>query len=734
MLRRSLGSQYPVGSSTLSLGAIVGISIGGAVLLFVILVTIGVIHVNKKHRREKERSEANETGNATMDLQTAIRSTRPPETNMARRVSFNPFLHYPEDDNRQEWARQDGLQKPPRVKSRSPHRSIFRAPSVRDSWPLNTTVPLGFRPGQTPMVLNPVAPPGYVVQDPKWPKRTTSLPGRKSSQDSYQSAFSTRDPYSEEVIPYRKVHRRSTSETQLSTILRSTSQRLKAAQRHSMTRVSSTLGQSPGLPPSARLPTPPRKTTESREQLIDQLNAVSVGSSIYDVYSRTPSPKKKHQRTSSKRSIVKPRSPAASIESKDSLCLSDTTDLIILAPLTSPSKSPRVAQRQTASQASGAKDTSEGVNNKTLSHPRRISSSDDPFYTSIRNSKPMMPSAQVQGPRPMYIRKATFGQIATVERPTSLCSPLRDVSGNAQQSPKRELPNPPATSEPNLFQWLPQEAMQARATQTSGKSSNPRRKGHKRSNVIRMSNLTRPASMVDVLPEEPETVAPLKFNVPGRSSFHSVENSQNASPTKSPKTSVRPPSIATFNPTLIAPALSGRSEDNSPALGSEDKNPYSPTLSVCNYYAENDPGSEDEFFKTMGSKSLRPSPSVIKSRRSGRSYSADLSAFPTSQSQQHSEQLSPTTSTPRPAPRPLPNITATMNGLRSSTAILAPPLLTVPGHLTGPRSEPEKQTGATLSPPGSNSIITSISLLRRMNSEVSTICSSPAEASSPTLP
>ncbi|PVH73783.1 hypothetical protein DL98DRAFT_43885 [Cadophora sp. DSE1049] len=765
MLTRDFSTQYPVGSSTLSLGAILGISVGGALLLFVILVTIGIIHVNKKHRREKQRSEANENGNATIDLKTAIRSTRPSENNMTRRVSFNPFLHFPEDDNREEWAKQDGLQKPPIAKSKSSHRSIFRTSSVRDSWPLNTTVPLGFRPGQTTIVLSPVAPPGYVVQDPKWPRRTTSLPGRKNSQDSSKSASSTRDPYSVDVMPYRKIHRRSTSETQLSTILRSTSQRLKAAQRQSMTLTSSTLGQSPGLPPSARLPTPPRMATESQEGLIDQEIVESVGSSIYDVYSRTPSPKKKHQRTSGKRSIVKPRSPAASIESKDSLCVSDTPDLVIPAPLTSPSKSPRVVQRQSASQASGAKDISvlihqdsreslfargpqEDVNNKALSRPRHISLSDDPFYSSVRSSKPMMPSAQVQGPRPMYFRKATFGQEATAERPASFCSPLRNVSGNIQSSPKRDLPKLPATSEPNLFQWLPQEAMQARATQTSAKISNSRRKGHKRSNVIRMSNLSRPASIVDTLPEEPESVTPLKFNVPGSSSFHSVEKSQDASPTNSPKTSVRPPSIAIFNPTLIAPALSSRSEDNSPTLGSEDRSAYSPTLSVCNYYTENDPGSEDEFFKPRTSNSLRPSPSVIKSRRNGQSYSADLSLFPAHQSQQYLQErlmsfpplpadvrdpVAPPISTPRPSPRPLPNITATMNSLRSSAASPAPPLLTVPGYLTGPRYEPEKQKGATLSPPGSNSIISSITLLRRMNSEVSTSCSSPIEIDSPTL-
>lgn len=777
--KRDLSTQFPVGSTTLSMGAILGIAVGGALLLFAILVAIGIIYVKKKHRREKKQfSDADEDGNVDMDLKTALRSTRPPEINMGRRLSFNPFLPLSEDDDREEWVKQDGLQKPPLAKSKSiSQRGFFGASSVRDSWPLMSSKPLGFLPGQTTMTLSPVAPPGYVVQDPKWPKRTTSILGRKNSQDSSKSASPTRDPYSMDIMPYRKVHRRSTSENQLSTILRSTSQRLKAAQRNSMTRTLSTLGRFPGLPPSERLPTPPmRKAAESREGLIDQENVESVGSSIYNVYAQTPSPKKKHQRTSIIPSPIKPKSPTESVESKDSLCVSDTPDILIPAPLTSPSKSPsRSAHKNPMTQASsGAKDISalihqdsraslfatgpqDTVNSKILSPLQRISLSGDPFYSSVRSSKPMMPSPQIQGPRPMYFRKATFGQEATLDRRASFCSPLRDVSGNAQSPTKRQLPEPPTTLEPNPFQWFPQEAMQTRATQTSPKRSSSRRKGHKRSNVIRMSNLSRPASTVDIVPEEPEEASPLKLNALRFSSFLSVEISQDQSPTKSPssrRATLRPPSIATFNPTLIVPALSSRSEDNSPTLVSENMSDigYSPTLSVCNYYTEKDSNSEDEFFKPRVSTSLQPSPSVLKSRRHGRNYSADLALFPTHQSQQYLQErlLSfpplpidvlpavippPTILTPRPTSRPLPNITSTLNGLYSSAVMPAPPILTIPSHLTGPRSEPGKHTRATLSPPRCESMLSTISMLRRMNSEVSTgSCNSITSFDSPTMP
>ncbi|KAH6719443.1 hypothetical protein BKA61DRAFT_473779 [Leptodontidium sp. MPI-SDFR-AT-0119] len=724
--KRDLSTQFPVGSTTLSLGAILGIAVGGALLLFAILVAIGIIHVKKKHRREKKQfSDADEDGNVDMDLKTALRSTRPPEINMGRRLSFNPFLPLSEDDDREEWVKQDGLQKPPLAKSKSiSQRGFFGASSVRDSWPLMSSKPLGFLPGQTTMTLSPVAPPGYVVQDPKWPKRTTSILGRKNSQDSSKSASPTRDPYSMDIMPYRKVHRRSTSENQLSTILRSTSQRLKAAQRNSMTRTLSTLGRFPGLPPSERLPTPPmRKAAERREGLIDQENVESVGSSIYNVYAQTPSPKKKHQRTSIIPSPIKPKSPTESVESKDSLCVSDTPDILIPAPLTSPSQSPsRSAHKNPMTQASsGAKDISalihQDINSKILSPLQRISLSGDPFYSSVRSSKPMMPSPQIQGPRPMYFRKATFGQEATLDRPASFCSPLRDVSGNAQSPTKRQLPEPPTTLEPNPFQWFPQEAMQTRATQTSPKRSSSRRKGHKRSNVIRMSNLSRPASTVDIVPEEPEEASPLKLNALRFSSFLSVEISQDQSPTKSPssrRATLRPPSIATFNPTLIVPVLSSRSEDNSPTLGSANMSDigYSPTLSVCNYYTEKDSNSEDEFFKPRVSTSLQPSPSQYLQER--------LLSFPPLPIDVLPAVIPPPTIlTPRPTSRPLPNITSTLNGLYSSAVMPAPPILTIPSHLTGPLSEPGKHTRATLSPPRCESMLSTISMLRRMNSEVS---------------
>ena len=129
----------------------------------------------------------------------------------------------------------------------------------------------------------------------------------------------------------------------------------------------------------------------------------------------------------------------------------------------------------------------------------------------------------MQGSRPIDYRRTTFGQRATSDRPASFWSTPRRSYGNAQSPSQRELPGPRMTSEPYLFQWFPQVAIHARATQTSPKQPHLKRKGHKRSNVIRMSNLSRPTSRVDIIAEEPEEVSHFKCNDPRYSSSLGVE-------------------------------------------------------------------------------------------------------------------------------------------------------------------------------------------------------------------
>jgi hypothetical protein len=779
---RSMQTQVPIGSATLSLSTAIGIAVGGAFGIFAILASIGIVLARRKHKlKMRQVAEVRETGIEGINVGKALRSTRPPDKCSSNRLSLIQFLNLEEGISAHDWASRDlATPNPPmaKAKRRSTHLRFLRRSGMRDSWPLASNMQMALLQGQSTIAQSQVAPPGYVIEDPKVPRRSSSRLSRRKSAIIHQEHANT-DPDVPPTTPLRALHRRSKSENQLSTILRSTSQRLKTAHRGSLTRTMSAFGRYPGSPPTDRFTTPPGEpATESRETLVGKQFPESAAGSICDSYrTRSLSPPKRSLRRSQP-VPPRPNSPTPSNESRDSLCGAKTPDVVIPASLTSPSKHLRGERRQQAQfLADNVKDISVIIHNDTRPSleaiggqdpPRqkkgiqRISLASDPFYSSVKSSKPVMPNPQIQGPRPqppLYIRKATFGQEATFERPQSFCSPLKDVSGNMQHTPKSSQAESTA---PNPFQWSPQEAMQTRATQTSPVSKRPsqRRKGHKRSHVVRMS-VPRPLSFVEIVPEEEDEDSPLILESPRLPAIRRLEPMKNKSPSPGSRLSTRPPSSAIFNPTMKIPAPVSRSEDDSPTLGLEDIRKgqvHSPTLSVYNYYTENDGTSEDEFFRGRGPKQVdKP---ALKSRRNGLNYSSDLSLFPTHQSQQERQiQLtsfpppslsnSPTPILTPPSGRPLPSIDFSMSsgGVQlHSSATAAPPLLTLstPTHLSGPRPEPQIFNHLRNNSPDNNnhnspqriSVASSVALLRRMNSEVShySTASSLSEANSPTLP
>lgn len=619
------------------------------------------------------------------------------------------------------------------------------------------------------MIMNQVAPPGYMVvpPEPKWPRRSSS----KLSQNKVVVHFSDSDFESDSTeprittLPVRPhLQRRSTSESQLSTILRSTSQRLKIVKRNSLTRTLSTFRQLPGWPPSHRLPDLPCIEPKEKRRSLNRLNcAESVGSSVNEsCLEPSPCLDKKSSKILGHIDLRRERSPTPSAGSDDSLCATQTPDLVIPAQLTSPNKrSLRHEQRHRMSISKGSRDLTAIIRKNSrasivilgdrkadeeqtvFSTPHRISLASDPFYSSVKSSKPVFPKTKVPDTRPLYVRKSTFGQEATAERPLSYTSPLQNISGNAQSPLKRTdsmdtvMNNSP---ERNPFQWSPQEALQTRAPSASPKQHGSRRKGHKRSNVIRISNLPRPRSALstEVVPEEPEDEASQRrYSLPLRGV---------SEPPKSPRPlpsiwssrnfSMRPPTSATFSPTLTVPELARQLRDSSPTFGEVDTpSIYSPTLSVCNYYREAS-DSENEFFN-----SKRASAAERKLRRHGGNYSIEFPVEVESLVSFSPPPLiiaKPWESPPKSPPsRPLPSITASSAGLmHPKSPSPAPPLLTmpIPGHLTGPRPEPSKRSLDFSSSP--RDVATSIGILRRMNSEVSqySVAPSVTDDGSPTLP
>jgi hypothetical protein len=347
---------------------------------------------------------------------------------------------------------------------------------MRNSWPLvssihmpNISLPLGLISTQSMITLNQVAPPGYIVEEPKWPKRTysrssstkVSLSTDESSLQVLSQSLSTDIHESALITQKPMLKQRSASENHLSTILRSTSQRLKSAQRQSFTWTLTSLRRVPAPPPLRRLPTPTKGLSESRETLIEPDRSDFAHSSANNSYiSRTPSPQKQIPRSAGKAPPKRGKSPTPSAGSDDSLCGVRTPDLVIPGLLTSPSRSGRRSEQrhrmrissggakgiaaliQKDSRASVFTRNPDSLRKAVLNSPHRISLASDPFVSAVKSSKPVMSITQIQEPRPLYIRKATFGQEATSERPLSFELPLREVSGNSQSPQKRPNSEP----------------------------------------------------------------------------------------------------------------------------------------------------------------------------------------------------------------------------------------------------------------------------------------------------
>ncbi|APA06052.1 hypothetical protein sscle_01g008220 [Sclerotinia sclerotiorum 1980 UF-70] len=885
----ALGAEIPIGSTTISLGGIIGIAIGGAVVFIVIGVT-AVTYVKRNHQnavklRESEAGDDKETSLAaransspySLPLFATPYHYLPPRNAPRRRSTLVHTSFIDEDEDEED----DNIVRPGTKRSSGP-KSLFqkRRSSIRDSWPLasrvqTTTATLTRVQSEKNIRINCVAPPGYVLSEPQRPKTTFSRKSPIKNSDSVEDiTIVDGEPR------MRQSRHRSNSENQLSSILKSTSQRLRDTHRQSVRKSWNNLGKFPGSPPKQRLPSPPlNKATESREVLLAPECSTPDYDSLQELQSpRTPSPGKRVPRAASRAFKKRGRSPTPSRESDDSLCGIDTPDLVIPAQLTSPSKSGRRLEQRHRMNLSPTKGSASAV--KTHFAPKSSVIS-DPFFSSMKSAK-LTPSTTIYGPQPRYVRKATFGQEEIKEGLENHGHlPLKNISGNHLGPLLKEPRRPPQVSELNPFQWSPKEAIQSRRMPASPNKVMSKRKGHKRSNVVRISGLSRPTS-VSVVHEESEGNSPGMTTIISRPTLRVVEPSPSCTSLASRQSSAlvpRPPFVSTFNPSISVPSLkpeprqvslindesktqpplkidptfnipplkpverhtAPESEEYSPTPPSSKVNPllnfpslkpveryvsessdqeeYSPTLSVCNYYAEN-LNSEAEFFKHARSSlamksqvrhlcqnideeikspdtptdtlisfpklpSQKPAnekgdqtnpPDVLESLRSGRppSLASNTSSFswlsnnnitvirppspkrvsfceiPSTRSSSPTRLSQSFTNTANNALalglRPLSRVKAPSPLTLSSVSLPAPPLLSdplpIPAHLTGPRPEAHKSasyssamTSFTYNTPNSthDSIATSISLLRRMNSEIS--CTSGGDTdSSPMVP
>ncbi|KAM3083572.1 hypothetical protein ACMFMG_004219 [Clarireedia jacksonii] len=802
--RQEVTTKLPIGSSFLPFGTIIGISIGVAMALVIGGVAIAIYNIRKTRKREATRAKGKDA-EVGQDVAMMVRANPSPllyptfgtpyDSLPIRQVSTPSGFVTSEDED-------DNVIRP-NTKRFSGQKTIFRKSGIRDSWPLASFTQTSTRqlplqvtssqrslrkPPERNIRLNCVAPPGYVLPDePQKPARAFSRRAHAKNSDSLEDITVVDG---EPTISRGRTRQRSSSENQLSVILKSTSQRLRDTHRRS-------LGRFPGSPPKSRLPSPPaNKATESRELLVRPNTASSDhGSQCDRELFRTPSPGKKVPRIAGRAFQKRGRSPTPSGHSDDdSLCSIDTPDLVIPAQLTSPSKSGRKFEQRHRMNLSTSNIPAPKIHHTTKPSVGTIDKTDfgisspilgnDPFL-SIESTK-VIPGPQIFRPQPLHIRKATFGQHETEEKSLGyIDSPLNDISGNQAGPLVKEPKSPSPSNDPNPFQWSPQEAMQVR-TSSSSKAS-PKRKGHKRSKIVRISGLPRPSS-VSVVHEEPEDDSSPRAlrRIISRPTLRVVEKSPSSSRRSS---AVRPPSSLTFNPILSIPTLI-KPISSSPDHDLED---YSPTLSVYNYYAEN-ANSEVEFFKhARSSLALKsqvkryckdieeedpdtPSDILVSfpplPLKSDDDKVLDIPAdidesppqMPSSPPPIRPLALLRTTQTnlakpiqlPPPktssiqvprisaanifGPRPLSIISPNPGSNKNSTLSLpikplplslpAPPLLTIPTpvHLTGPRPEPRKTSSFTTTSSTHDSIATSIGLLRRMNSELSIYSPSPTDS------
>lgn len=156
-------------------------------------------------------------------------------------------------------------------------------------------------------------------------------------------------------------------------------------------------------------------------------------------------------------------------------------------------------------------------------------------------------------------RSQVFGAEEGSQNKRASTSILQIISGN-EGVPAPARPSSIATSDP--FQWDPLTSMQRDI---------PAGKGHKRQNCIRISNI--PVAVPTNSPVKPESIQEQEETL--LQEHRKPINLSTRQKHKPP--SFHPPSVPTFDPQLVAAS-------NRPSHNSSLDAPYSPTLSMFNFY------------------------------------------------------------------------------------------------------------------------------------------------------
>jgi hypothetical protein len=735
LARRQAGGGVIIGTSVLPVGAIIGIAIVGSAILFGVLTTTIMHYLRSRYKQKNRPRDLDLSDDNEEDILDALRSTRPSEGGLLAKIPHKPS-NLGTESLPKEWT-EHHFCGPQLDKSKlMPPAYAFEVTGLRDSWPLVGWVE---SPYTVPLTANkhPIinscntnrrtsysAFPLSVDNEPSWPQPTISRASSYTRANDGRPMWLGKSAKSSLTSLQRLSSTRiSVSDNQLTSILRSTSQRLRDAQRCPLSRSLSVMSQVSGAPPTVQPPSPPGdQRGESREALVetDDVSLIdSVRSSVLNSISHTPSLQKMavHRADAIKGNLQEASRTTSGVSESDSLCPSKTPDLFIPVALTSPSRR-GVRADQRYGMAISLRDELSATVHQDNGHPllarggtgmtydihssNQSDSASGPFISAHTRVKPAPKPNSVKGPRPLVKRQVIVEQDPNSKGGEIVTSPLRVVSGN-QKSPTKSKPasmDPPGETPENPFRWSPQ-CSPSLVLSPGQKPMGIKPKGHGRHRTVRLSHLARPVS-VAVLEEPENGSTPPRMensNGPQKMSLLSPEelSSTSMDPNRSTISSTRPPSIPVFQPFLDVPSTAAPTD----STVSSDKS-YSTTMSFYDYYSSGDAFLPDH---CIPEPSQSPTLSTKKSRRRGCNFSIDITRA-------RDFALLEAATSGLPSDRPLisPKSTpAQFSNFDISNEATAAPTFTSRRH--GPNSP---------SPPMvNNSVTASVSLLRRMNSEVS---------------
>jgi hypothetical protein len=495
-------------TTALSTGAIVGIAIGGSVIIFAALAffTIRVLRTRSMKKRNRKRRSLSDDNDDVIEIPRVfaeaynLRLVKAPTIEFRTNPNPNLQISGPNETNVE-----------PLHPNLVPPLGAFQALTLRDSIPQirwvsqqTQSTAQGFwvmyggnlQQGSYQEIG------GFVTHVPVEPRRV--LTRSSSTQNALARVSSSRG---------------SVSDAHLSSILRSTSLRLRTKSRST-----GTLNRVSGEPPAAKAPSPPvDRRTESRERLIEEVDITDIGSIdsyATDTDCSTPSPlKDEPKRLKREESSVS----LSSLNGKDSL--TEAHELSAPLQLTSPSKRARTdnylgAAEGRRSADNGVQIYEDGQASTCTETPQlkrklvREDSSDDPFvfdsaYKFDAESpftKKLYTMASKQNSQ--HVKPFVFGTSQAFQYP------LRPVSGNGR-SPNRASPTKGMENgqeDMNMFRWSTMNSI-APLTSPGKRPRGVKGKGHRRQKTIRLSHLPRPIS-VSVVLEEPEPEGDGAIKVP----------------------------------------------------------------------------------------------------------------------------------------------------------------------------------------------------------------------------